>query len=135
MPFPAPGRHVGFMRKVSFSKIPDGASKTIFAAEKWVHVTLYTTPCQGDDRGWAEGWDFDALRSTLLPPRQDGQDPPPPCSDPTNPGHYALGSAHSGGINAMFADGSVAFISYETDLENLNRMAHRSDGEIVTENL
>ena len=36
------------------SKIPDGASKTIFAAEKWVHVSLYTTLCQGDDRGWAE---------------------------------------------------------------------------------
>ena len=40
-----------------------------------------------------------------------------------------MGSAHSGGINAVFADGSVSFISYDVDLETFNRLGNRGDGE------
>jgi prepilin-type N-terminal cleavage/methylation domain-containing protein/prepilin-type processing-associated H-X9-DG protein len=128
-----PGRHIGFGGKMTTAKITDGTSKTTLASEKWVHVTIAGgTGGQADDRGWSDGWDFDALRSTLIRPRQDSQDPAP-GGTPEDPGNYPLGSAHSGGINSLFADGSVQFISYDIDLENLNRYAHRSDGEIVTE--
>jgi prepilin-type processing-associated H-X9-DG protein len=42
-----------------------------------------------------------------------------------------LGSAHSGGINAVFADNSVTFLTYEIDLETLNRLGNRYDGEVI----
>jgi prepilin-type N-terminal cleavage/methylation domain-containing protein/prepilin-type processing-associated H-X9-DG protein len=133
---PKPGRHIGFGVKMTFAKINDGASKTMMASEKWVHVNKYLgSGGQADDRGWSDGWDFDALRSTLIKPRTDATDPEPNDASPQDPGNYPLGSAHAGGINALFADASVQFISYEVDLENLNRMANRLDGETVTEGL
>jgi prepilin-type processing-associated H-X9-DG protein len=133
---PAPGRHIGFGVKMTFAKINDGASKTMIASEKWVHVNKYLgSGGQADDRGWSDGWDFDALRSTIIKPRSDSQDPEPVDSNPNDPGNYPLGSAHSGGINALFGDASVQFISYDVDLENLNRFANRLDGEIVAESL
>ncbi len=128
-----PGRHIGFMPKMTFSKITDGSSKTMVAAEKWVH----SSQTQGDpgltseDRGWADGWDFDALRSTMLNPRSDGTDPKLPINNPDHFGNYLHGSAHSGGINAMYADASVGFISFEVDLETFNRLANRLDGEVI----
>jgi prepilin-type N-terminal cleavage/methylation domain-containing protein/prepilin-type processing-associated H-X9-DG protein len=130
---PKPGRHSGFMPKMTFSKITDGASKTFVAAEKWVH----TTQTQGDpqltaeDKGWADGWDFDALRSTMLNPRNDGTDPPLARNNPDVKENYFLGSAHSGGINAVYCDGSVGFVSYEIDLETFNRLGNRYDGEVI----
>ena len=78
------------------------------------------------------GWDFDALRSTLLQPRADGTNPLP-NGQPTDPLNYLFGSAHSGGINAVFADGSVTFISYDVDLETFNRLGNRYDGETITQ--
>ena len=131
---PVTGRHIGFTTKMTHAKITDGSAKTMLASEKWVHVTRYQELSQADDRGWADGWDFDALRSTLIRPRSDSQDPPP-GGTPEDPDNYPFGSAHSGGINAVMADGSVQFISFEIDLENFNRYGNRFDNETITENL
>lgn len=130
---PAPGRHGGFMTKMTFSKIEDGASKTIVAAEKWVHTTQTQGELQltAEDKGWADGWDFDALRSTMLNPRSDSTDPPLPKNNPDHFTNYLLGSAHSGGINAMYGDASVGFISFDVDLETFNRLGNRYDGEVI----
>ncbi len=62
-----------------------------------------------DDRGWSDGWDFDPLRSTIIQPRSDSTDPAPDWTTNTDPMNYPMGSAHSGGINVVFADGSVEF--------------------------
>ncbi len=43
-----------------------------------------------------------------------------------------LVSAHSGGVNALFGDGSVRFLSDSTDLLTLARVATRDDGGVVT---
>ena len=127
------GRSIGFMPKMTFSKITDGSSKTLCAAEKWVHTTQTQGEPQltSEDKGWADGWDFDALRSTMLNPRSDSTDPALPRNDPEHIGNYLLGSAHSGGINAMYCDGAVGFISYEVDLETFNRLGNRLDGEVI----
>jgi len=129
-------RHVGFMGKMTFSKITDGAAHTMFAAEKWVHTSQYdgVLGIPAEDRGWADGWDFDQLRSALIAPISDSTDPDAD-NNHTAGYNYPFGSAHSGGINAMFADGSVRSISYDVDLENFNRMGNRLDGEIVSEEL
>ncbi len=130
---PSPGYHIGFTGKMTFAKITDGTSKTILVGEKWVHYSLVEgTGGQADDRGWTDGWDFDAQRSTLIHPRSDGENPPPDGT-PDDPSNYPLGSAHSGGINVAFADGSVSFIPYEVDLETLNRLGNRQDGEIISQ--
>ena len=125
------GKHIGFMVKMTFSKIPDGTSKTLLVSEKWVHVTLYQgSGGQADDRGWSDGWDFDALRSTLVPPRSDGTGEAP-SGQSTEVANYFLGSAHPGGINAALADGSVRGLSYDIDLETLNQLGNRQDGEPI----
>jgi prepilin-type N-terminal cleavage/methylation domain-containing protein/prepilin-type processing-associated H-X9-DG protein len=139
IPFPATGRHVGYYAPMKFAKISDGSSKTVMVSEKWVHINQKegTSPptIAADDRGWADGWDFDSLRSTMLPPRSDGEDPPTKVGDPglTDPSSYAFGSAHSGGINALYADGSVGFIPFNVDVETFNRLGNRQDGEIINQ--
>src|SRR5439155_13876077 len=129
--------HAGFMVKMTDAKVTDGMSKTLLVAEKWVHATQYQNDGNigADNKGWADGWDFDCLRTTMLRPRQDGADPPTKTGDPglTDPSSYVFGSAHAGGINAVFADGSVTFISYDVDLETFNRLGNRQDGEIITQ--
>jgi prepilin-type processing-associated H-X9-DG protein len=127
--------HAGFMVKMTDAKITDGTSKTLMVAEKWVHSRLYpgdAVNAQGDDRGWSDGWDFDSVRSTITTPISDGTDPVPNTT-PTDPLNYKFGSAHSGGINAMFADGSVTFIRFDVDLETFNRLGNRYDGEAITQ--
>jgi prepilin-type N-terminal cleavage/methylation domain-containing protein/prepilin-type processing-associated H-X9-DG protein len=42
-----------------------------------------------------------------------------------------LVSAHSGGVNALFGDGSVHFLSNGTDILTLARLATRDDGAVV----
>jgi prepilin-type processing-associated H-X9-DG protein len=122
------------MKKMTYAKITDGTSKTMLAADKWVHYSLYLgdTNGQADDAGWSDGWDFDGLRSTLVQPRPDGQEPAPDTTqlDILN---YVFGSAHPGGINALFADGSVTGINFDVDLETFNRLGNRQDGEPITQ--
>jgi len=128
-------RHIGYMVKMTDSKIQDGTSKTLLISEKWVHSTVYQGGGgSGDNLGWTDGWDFDQVRSTMVQPRADGTgNGPPVANDNHDLGNYALGSAHSGGINAAFADGSVTFLNYDIDLETLNRLGHRYDGEAITQ--
>lgn len=126
---PGGGRHMGFTKKISFQQITDGASKTMVVSEKFVYSTEYAGGGLADNRGWADGWDYDHMRSSMFKLRPDTQGPAPngTVSDPAN---YPFGSAHSGGVNAVFADGSGHFINYNVEQEVFNRLAHRSDGEI-----
>ena len=129
----APGKHIGFAVKMTFAKIIDGTSKTMLGGDKWVHSSVSDgTGGQADNRGWSDGWDFDALRSTLTRPRSDSEDPAPDGT-PEDVGNYPFGSAHPGGINIMFADGSVTGISFDVDLETFNRLGMRGDGESITQ--
>jgi prepilin-type N-terminal cleavage/methylation domain-containing protein/prepilin-type processing-associated H-X9-DG protein len=137
-----PRQNNGFTAKITFAKIPDGSSKTVVIGEKFVPPALYEVAGNdprrsGDDKGWGGGWDCDGMRSAMFPLRQDNQgefpaDPAAGSGNCENDYDFPFGSAHSGGINVMYADGSVGFVSYEIDQENFNRMAHRFDGESIT---
>jgi prepilin-type processing-associated H-X9-DG protein len=70
------------------------------------------------------------VRSTLITPRSDGG-AKLPSGQPTDPGNYTLGSAHSSGMNAVMADGSVTSLAYDVNLEILNRLGNRYDGEVL----
>ena len=128
------GSHIGFMKKMTYAKITDGTSKTMLAGDKWVHSSLYLgdTNGQADDRGWSDGWDFDGLRSTIVQPRSDSEDPPP-GGTPEDILNYPFGSAHPGGINVLMADGSVTGINFDVDLETFNRLGNRQDGETISQ--
>jgi prepilin-type processing-associated H-X9-DG protein len=46
---------------------------------------------------------------------------------------FTFGSAHSGGMNVVYADASVHFVQYDVDPAAFNRMGNRSDGEQLTD--
>ena len=126
---PTSRTHAGFTKKLTFAKINDGTSKTLLVSEKRVPPSSYNDgTIVSDNRGWADGWDYDCLRSTMFPIEPDAE-----VKDVTvfAPIHFQFGSAHSGGVNAAFADGSVTTISYDIDRENFNRLGHRYDGETI----
>jgi prepilin-type processing-associated H-X9-DG protein len=138
---PRPGRPAlapysvpGLPPPTSSKRITDGLSKTFVVGEKRLQPDRYLSGDWHDDRGWSDGWDPDTIRSTMFPLRQDGM-PETDLGDPRHFG-YSFGSAHAGGINTVFADGSVHTINYDIDYTTFNRLAHRSDGEVVNmENL
>lgn len=43
-----------------------------------------------------------------------------------------LQSAHTGGVNILFADGSVRFLAEMVDIMTLKRLADRDDGNVIT---
>lgn len=130
---PAPGVFVsGVPAPVKFARITDGTSKTLLVAEKYIYSGppfQYGGGGASDDRGWLDGFDPDTMRSTCTPPLQDSQ------TNDVAIGHdqtYLFGSAHSGGFNSMFADGSVRSISYDVDMYVFNSLGTRN-GESVGE--
>jgi len=125
---------------VTMAMIEDGTSNTLLIGEKRLASSRYETGDWHDDRGWSDGWDPDVARSTAYPVRQDVIVPSDDKALAAAAGGssvnrfygFCFGSAHPGGINMSFADGSVHTINYEVDLELFNRLGHRSDGVAVS---
>ncbi len=118
---------------VAIGKVADGTSKTVMIAEKYIRYDLYPGGSPSDDRGWADGWDPDTMRSSAVPPLQDSGVNIPFTGDPAKGGNldpawetFVLGSAHTGGFNAVFADGSVHSINYDIDIYVLNSLGTRN---------
>ena len=123
-------------------KVPDGLSNTLIVSEKFVRADLYDGGTYSDDRGWSDGWDPDAIRSTCFQPMSDGDQI---CTSsvganfcgPKGPGllndydTWQFGSAHPAGINAVFGDGSVHSIKFDVDVVLFNRLGARNDEETV----
>ncbi|MEQ8211604.1 MAG: DUF1559 domain-containing protein [Lacipirellulaceae bacterium] len=126
---------LGFTRKVSFEKIPDGSSNTLWIGEKRLIPSEYATGAGWDDRGWSDGWDWDVIRSTFWSMGPDAEEPA--FNDQANPsspvigGGRSFGSAHAGGMNGVYGDGSVHFLNYEIDREIFNLLGNRADGEVT----
>lgn len=120
-------KDLGFYTKISFHQITDGSSNTLVLGEKWLQPANYQTGDWHDDKGWADGWDPDTLRSTMCVPSADKN--LGPGVQPADGLPYAFGSAHSELFNAGFADASVRSIRYDIDPELLNKLGSRADGE------
>jgi prepilin-type N-terminal cleavage/methylation domain-containing protein len=138
---PSLSKHHGYMTRMTFAKITDGASKTLLVSEKWIYPGWYEEGGgSGDNFGWADGWDCDTMRSALYPIRPDSDGKPIAIINNTlpnkddggcgRPSNMSFGSAHSGGINALNGDGSVHFVAYGVDQEIFNLYANRKDGEV-----
>jgi prepilin-type N-terminal cleavage/methylation domain-containing protein/prepilin-type processing-associated H-X9-DG protein len=124
-------------------KVSDGLSNTLLVSEKIVRSDLYAGnitetggPSWSDDRGWSDGFDPDTMRLTGVPPLSDSDgfcfaaNTDQFC---TGNGVEVLffGSAHSTGINAVFADGSVHQISYDIDRFLFNALGTRNGEEQI----
>jgi prepilin-type N-terminal cleavage/methylation domain-containing protein/prepilin-type processing-associated H-X9-DG protein len=133
---------------VKLSSVIDGTSNTLLFAEKYVRSDNYGSlcigndgrpwPCRSDDRGWSDGWDGDIMRSTCFQPISDGDGRG--WSDLKRLGDdlatfggldniFLFGSAHPGGINAVFVDGSVRSIPFDIDVVVFNNMGTRNGEE------
>ena len=120
--------HLGFTKKITFAKITDGTSRTIWVGEKRLRPSEYETGAGWDDRGWSDGWDYDTVRSTMWPIDQDAETPADDFAA-LDLLRWAFGSAHAGAMNVVFADASVQSISYNVDREVFNLLGNRGDGE------
>jgi prepilin-type processing-associated H-X9-DG protein len=133
-------------------QITDGASNTMMAGEKYVPTIFYEVSTYranapgsgnyaddnpGDNSSPYQGYDQDLVRwpsgeleggqpSGNLPLR-DSQytNSNPPAYAPN--GEASFGSPHNGGVNVVYADGSVHAIEFEIDWLTWHRLAGRHD--------
>jgi prepilin-type processing-associated H-X9-DG protein len=85
---------------------------------------------EDDSEGYTSGFDEDTMRLTTRPPAPDHNSGALVNGKPVA-GEMLFGSAHPGGFNAVFADGSVHFISYGIDPTVFSRLGDRSDGQVI----
>jgi prepilin-type N-terminal cleavage/methylation domain-containing protein/prepilin-type processing-associated H-X9-DG protein len=127
--------------KVRLTGIRDGTSNTLALAEALV---VPDTASTNDIRGrYCNTWDGNMWFSTGQPPNTTVGDkltyggistPQAPAAAPSSPATdnalYAR-SAHSGGVNAVLADGSVRFVTNAVDAQAYKAAGSRSGGEAV----
>jgi len=126
----------------TMASILDGTSNTMAISEKFMPTWAYDDWWFGDDKGAFHGFDNDCFRVTTNNPatRPDYFNPHgTPLNNPMrdfrvptdgtdwNAG-FMSGSAHSSGINALFADGSVHHLSFTIDRVVFTAVGHRQDG-------
>jgi prepilin-type N-terminal cleavage/methylation domain-containing protein/prepilin-type processing-associated H-X9-DG protein len=100
--------------------VTDGTSHTYLIGEKYLNPDSYTNGADAADNENAYvGMDNDLYRVAEAPPMQDVSG----IGDT-----FVSGSAHSGGCNFVFCDGSVHMISYSIDLSVHAQLANRKDG-------
>lgn len=118
-------------KPTTIRQVLDGLSNTILITEKRLRPSEYDAGAWHDDRGWTDGWDADTIRSASFPIRPDAD-----IDNELDEGQFGrcVGSAHSSGVHAAFADGSVRNISYDIDRMTFNLLSHRSDGQVVDVN-
>jgi prepilin-type N-terminal cleavage/methylation domain-containing protein/prepilin-type processing-associated H-X9-DG protein len=137
---------------VRITDITDGVSNTILLGEKWVRPDQYTAGAWNDDHNMVSSLDQDEMRvGDHVPIRDTNANPftrvavsagtSNPCCDwwrdPDNRspsprvGSY-FGSAHSSGMNALFADGSVHHLGFGIKQTVFYNLCHKSDGNVVS---
>jgi prepilin-type N-terminal cleavage/methylation domain-containing protein/prepilin-type processing-associated H-X9-DG protein len=112
--------------EIVLAQVRDGLSHTYFCGEKYINGDHYTDGADGgDDQSAYCGFDADTIRLTAYAP----------LSDYLSLGATAMesfGSAHPGGFQMAFCDGSVRTIDYEIDLTTHQHLSQRDDGKVLT---
>jgi prepilin-type N-terminal cleavage/methylation domain-containing protein/prepilin-type processing-associated H-X9-DG protein len=137
--YPSPGMTHGAIspvvdQRVRISEISDGTSNTFLAVEAagrprhWVRSRAATgrTVTQG---GWAEQNGF-PVRGYQNDGSPFGGVTGGPCMINCN-NEFSIFAFHSGGANALFADGSVRFAREGATADTIAAMITRSGGEVV----
>jgi prepilin-type N-terminal cleavage/methylation domain-containing protein/prepilin-type processing-associated H-X9-DG protein len=118
--------NTGVVTRINASRaadVTDGTSCTLLLGDKRLdlrHLDRYQTD---DNEGYTDGWDHDVMRDTGRLPLPD--------SSTGGDGDNRFGGSHSGGFNAVFADGSVHRIGYDISLGAFRALGDKSDGKVV----
>jgi prepilin-type N-terminal cleavage/methylation domain-containing protein/prepilin-type processing-associated H-X9-DG protein len=116
---------------ITILSISDGTSNTILAGDKYVIQSQNAGGSWGDNTGYWSGWGWDSVRFGLQPPASDRT----PTNNFDNIGvagtYNFFGSAHTGGINAVFADGSVHMINFNIAGGTFALLCARNDGQVI----
>ncbi len=122
--------------EIKTSQITDGLSKTYMLGEKYLPADKYDADGSddngdpGDNISMFQGFDYDINRWTATQDPTDATKTTPPTQDREGlEGYWLFGSAHPGGFNMAFCDGSVQTVSYDIDLEVHRRQGNRLDGD------
>jgi prepilin-type N-terminal cleavage/methylation domain-containing protein/prepilin-type processing-associated H-X9-DG protein len=122
--------------ELPMSAVKDGASYTYMIGERYLCPdAYYSGPYQENDQGWDQGYDFDTIRGTRLPPAQDRaglcgvKNGGGTVSGSNNQYMVIFGSAHAAGFNMAFCDGSVRKMNYSIDPALHRSLGDRADGQ------
>jgi prepilin-type processing-associated H-X9-DG protein len=141
-----------YRSEIKLSQIEDGASNTYMVGEKGLGVDQYESTggtsgspgfSWGENQSAFNGWEWDQHRVAwnskwLTPPTRSPADAEfhQPQQDRAGIALYdpevKFGSAHAGGFNMAFCDGSIHVISYEIDYLTHAYLASRLDGQVVS---
>lgn len=105
-------------------EIPDGLSRTMLIAEKYLAPDNYFNGCDPADSGpMLQGYDWDIVRlgNSYWPPYRDR------AGMLTS---WNFGSAHPHAFNAVFCDGSVHSLAYTIDITAYSRLTCRKDNQV-----
>jgi prepilin-type N-terminal cleavage/methylation domain-containing protein/prepilin-type processing-associated H-X9-DG protein len=124
--------------QVTMAQITDGTSNTYLVGEKYINADHYVDGVDsGDDWSMYTGEQEDVMRLVGYPDatQASGYSYFPPKQDQSG-GTFVnnFGSAHAGGLNMAFCDGSVQTISYSIDPEVHRRLGNREDGLTLDSN-
>lgn len=112
------------MSRITAVLVRDGLSNTYLIGEKYVAANRYDSGSDaGDNRVLFAGYSSSNIRWAYDPPAQDQAG----VSRPN-----VFGSAHRGGWNASFADGSVRTMDFDIDPAVHAGLAARADKRFVT---
>jgi prepilin-type N-terminal cleavage/methylation domain-containing protein/prepilin-type processing-associated H-X9-DG protein len=118
---------------LSTAAIKDGATYTYMIGERYLCPDAYNVgPYQDNDQGWDQGYDYDTIRGTMLPPAQDRTGA---CGIPNSGSGGSMqymiifGSPHTAGFNMAFCDGSVRKMNYSIDPALHKSLGDRADGQ------
>lgn len=102
-----------------------GTSETLLLGEKCLNRGLLNRDQTDDDSGWVDGWDWDTVRWTWMPPSPDWNDPRPEAAHSGNAVlHGSFGGPHSA-CPVVMGDGSVRLISWQIDATVWRQMGQR----------
>ncbi len=144
-----------FHSEIKPSQVTDGTSKTYLVGEKFLspegyddNAVLFSHASNGDNKSLYAGYEEDNERIAYN--AEAGQATSPNKPEFFQPGQdteindgdqitmwqnvVAFGSAHAGGLNMGFCDGSVQTVSYDIDPLVHRWMANRLDGHTTSEN-
>jgi prepilin-type processing-associated H-X9-DG protein len=116
-----------------------GISMTMIDPSGITNYQKYVTACnnskksnsgQSNDRNsyWCSGRMAQGpITSTILTPNSTNAD----CDNDSGSGMFAFRSKHPGGVNALFADGSVKFIKSSINQQTFWALGTKANGEVI----